>query len=239
MTKGEGKIKMVTKKFMRLKKDQEPKMKLKVHENLTGKSEGKEGVVKNYKIEILEKEEDIADHNLKKLRTAMNMVMAKISDANDENEKDKMKVWFELLSKNFKSLNIDEKTAPKPTVTRKKAVESGLHICREIYDPTYGNLSNNERRMKAMGAYDAYNMYSAQSTNVNFKQGKLKSKSVNMWTAGSKLSERSELTSKTRFRDMSDEEEEEEEWDKCDVETTATQPKPKSKGLKLFSKKKK
>ena len=44
--------------------------------------------------------------------------------------------------------------------------------------------------MKAMGAYDAYNMYSAQSTNVNFKQGKLKSKSFNMWTAGSKLSER-------------------------------------------------
>merc|ERR1711902_63695 len=239
ITKGGGKIRMITKKFMRLKKDQEPKMKLKVHENLTGKSEGKEGVVKNFKIEILEKEEDIADHNLKKLRTAMNMVMAKISDANDENEKDKMKVWFELLSKNFKSLNIDEKTAQKPTVTRKKAVESGLYICREIYDPTYGNLSNNERRMKAMGAYDAYNMYSAQSTNVNFKQGKLKSKSSNMWTAGSKLSERSELTSKTRFRDMSDEEEEEEDWDKCDFETTATQPKPKSKGLKLFSKKKK
>merc|ERR1711953_290156 len=229
MTKGEGKIKMITKKFMRLRKDQEPKMQLKVHEDLTGKSEGREGFVQNYEIQILEKEEDIADHNLKKLRTAMNMVMAKISDANDDNEKEKMKVWFELLSKNFKSLKIDEKNAPKPTVTRKKAVESGLHICKEIYDPTYGNLSNNERRMKAMGAYDAYNMYTAQSTNVNFKQGKLKSKSSNMWTAGSKLSERSELTSKTRFRDMSDEEEEEEEWDKCDVETTATQPKPKSK----------
>merc|ERR1711953_955102 len=129
MTKGEGKIKMITKKFMRLRKDQEPKMQLKVHEDLTGKSEGREGFVQNYEIQILEKEEDIADYNLKKLRTAM--VMAKISDANDDNEKEKMKVWFELLSKNFKSLKIDEKNAPKPTVTRKKAVESGLHICKE------------------------------------------------------------------------------------------------------------
>merc|ERR1712173_239911 len=175
-------------------------------------------------------------------RTAMNMVMAKISDANDENEKDKMKVWFELLSKNFKSLNIDEKTAPKPTVTRKKAVESGLHICREIYDPTYGNLSNNERRMKAMGAYDAYNMVSAQSTNITSKQMKLKSKSSNKWTSGSKEIDRSQLARKTRYRDMSDEEEEEEDWDKCDVETTQTEATPaksKSKGLKLFSLKKK
>merc|ERR1711874_479568 len=99
VTRAEGKMKMITKKFMRLKKDQEPKMQLKVHENLTGKSEGQKGVVQNCKIDILEKEEDIADHNLKKLRTAMNMVMAKISDANDEKEKEKMKVWFELLNK--------------------------------------------------------------------------------------------------------------------------------------------
>merc|ERR1711874_370017 len=226
VTKGQGKIKMVTKKFMRLKKDQEPKMKLKVHENLTGKSEGREGIVQNYKIDILEKEEDIADHNLKKLRTAMNMVMAKISDANDEKEKEKMKVWFELLNKNFKSLNIDEKNAPKPTVTRKKAVESGLHICREIYDPTYGNLSNNERRMKAMGAYDAYNMVSAQSSNITSKQVKMKSKGANKWTSGSKGTERSQLAQKTRYRDMSDEEEEEEDWDKCDVETTQTEVTP-------------
>jgi len=236
MTKSEGKIKMITKKFMRLKKDQEPKMQLKVHENLTGKSEGREGVVQSYKVEILEKEEDIADHNLKKLRTVMNMVMAKISDANDDSEKEKMKVWFELLNKNFKSLNIDEKRAPKPTVTRKKAVESGLHICREIYDPTYGNLSNNERRMKAMGAYDAYNMASAQSTNITSKQMKLKSKSANMWTSGSKESDRSQLARKTRYRDMSDEEEE--DWDKCEVESTQTAAKPKSKS-KFFSLKKK
>merc|ERR1711988_971677 len=80
MTKTDGRIKMITKKFMRLEKDQEPKMTLMVHENLTGKSEGRKAVVKSEKIE---KEEDIADHNLKKLRTAMNMVMAKISDAND------------------------------------------------------------------------------------------------------------------------------------------------------------
>ena len=53
-----------------------------------------------------------------------------------------------------------------------------------------GNLSNNERRMKAMGAYDAYNMCSAQSTNVNVKQFKMKSKSANKWTSGARESER-------------------------------------------------
>ena len=53
-----------------------------------------------------------------------------------------------------------------------------------------GNLSNNERKMKAMGAYDAYNMKSCQSTNITSKQMKLKSKSANKWTSGSKGSER-------------------------------------------------
>ena len=137
MTKTDGRIKMMTKKFMRLEKDQEPKMTLMVHENLTGKSEGRKAVVKSYKIEKLEKEEDIADHNLKKLRTAMNMVMAKISDANDEKEKENMKVWFELLNKNFQSLEIEDENTPKATVSRKRAVEAGLDICREIYDPSY------------------------------------------------------------------------------------------------------
>ena len=52
---------------------------------------------------------------------------------------------------------------------------------------------------------------------------------------------RSELAQKTRYRDMSDEEEED-DWDNCDVETAstlATQPKPKSKGSRFFSLKKK
>ena len=44
--------------------------------------------------------------------------------------------------------------------------------------------------MKAMGAYDAYNMVSAQSTNITAKQMKLKSKSSNKWTSGSKESDR-------------------------------------------------
>ena len=115
-------------------------MQLKVHENLTGKSVGREAVVKNYRTETLEKEEDIADHNLKKLRTAMNMVMAKISDSNNDVEKEQMKVWFELLNKNFKSMNIDEGKVSKPTGSRKRAVEAGLDICREIYDPTFVSI---------------------------------------------------------------------------------------------------
>ena len=44
--------------------------------------------------------------------------------------------------------------------------------------------------MKAMGAYDAYNMCSAQSTNVNVKQIKMKSKSANKWTSGARERER-------------------------------------------------
>ena len=47
---------------------------------------------------------------------------------------------------------------------------------------------------------------------------------------------RSQLARKTRYRDMSDEEED--DWDKCDVESTQTQAKPKSKS-KFFSLKKK
>ena len=49
-----------------------------------------------------------------------------------------------------------------------------------------GNLTGNERRMKAMGAYDAYNMRSKQSKNLVSRQMKQKSKSMNVWTAGAK-----------------------------------------------------
>jgi len=239
MTKGDGKIKMITKKFMRLDKEQEPKIQLKVHDNLTGKTEGREGIVKNYRVELLEKEDDMADHNLKKLRTAMNMVMSKISDANNEKEKEAMKVWFELLNKKFKVMNIDEGKVPKPTVSRKRAVETGLDICREIFDPSFGNLNDNERRMKAMGAYDAYNMKSKQTKNVTSRQMRSKSTSLNMWISSASGGGRSELTSKTRYMDHSDPESDEEEWDKCDEETSKPKSKSKGKVRKLLSIKKK
>ena len=47
-------------------------------------------------------------------------------------------------------------------------------------------MNDNERRMKAMGAYDAYNMRSKQSKNLVSRQMKQKSKSMNVWTAGAK-----------------------------------------------------
>ena len=40
------------------------------------------------------------------------------------------------MTNKFALLKIDDKTAPKAMVSRKRAVEAGLGICNEIYDPT-------------------------------------------------------------------------------------------------------
>ena len=144
MTKQGNVIKIATKKFVRQTGSSEPRFEVQVFEKLTGNPEGKKAnIMKTEKI-VLNKQLDIDDHNLKKLRTAMNMITATISDAESQNDKEKGKEWHKLVTKKFELLKIDDKTAPKAMVSRKRAVEAGLDICNEIYDPT--NVSNGERR---------------------------------------------------------------------------------------------
>ena len=136
MTKQGNTLKIATKKFVRKMDDSEPKFEVKVFEKLTGSPAAKDANISTIEQIVLDKQMDTDDHNLKKLRTALNMITATISDAESENDKEKMKVWHSLVTNKFALLKIDDKTAPKAMVSRKRAVEAGLGICNEIYDPT-------------------------------------------------------------------------------------------------------
>lgn len=118
-----------------------------------------------------------------KLRTALNIITANISEAEDEKEKEKMKVWHDLVRKQFGLLAIDEKSATKPMLSKKKAVESGLGVCTEIYDE--GNaLSERERGLKSVAAMQTYQMSSNQQHNR--RQVKKKAAGMNKWVGESR-----------------------------------------------------
>merc|ERR1711874_573572 len=136
MTKQGNMVKIATKKFVRQTGASEPKFEVRVFEKLTGSPEAKTANIATIEKIIMDKQIDIDDHNLKKLRTALNMITATISDAESESDKEKMKVWHSLVTQKFALLKIDDKTAPKAMLSRKKAVEAGLGICNEIYDPS-------------------------------------------------------------------------------------------------------
>lgn len=86
--------------------------------------------------------------------------------------------------KKFKLLKIDDKTAPKAMVSRKRAVEAGLEICNEIYDPTNDRFTEREKHLKSEDAMMKYQM--ATKSVQNRRQVKKKSTSKNSWIGGQK-----------------------------------------------------
>lgn len=198
MTKQGNVVKIATKKFVRQIGDSEPKFEVQVFEKLTGSPEGKKAnITKTEKI-VIDKQLEIDDHNLKKLRTAMNMITTTISDAESQNDKEKMKEWHNLVTKKFALLKIDDKTAPKAMVSRKRAVEAGLEICNEIYDPTNDRLTEREKHLKGEDAMMKYQM--ATKSVQNRRQVKKKSTSKNSWI-GNQKGIRSAMQSKVTHTD--------------------------------------
>ena len=78
LSKKEDKITISTRKFVRIPNDEDPKMFLKIHEKLRGNSEPQEAkIISMEKIELSQK--DVIDaHNLKKLRSAMNLISGSV-----------------------------------------------------------------------------------------------------------------------------------------------------------------
>jgi len=198
MTKHGSMVKIATKKFVRQTGNSEPKFEVRVFEKLTSNSEGKEANINTIEKVVFDKQLDIDDHNLKKLRTAMNMITATISDAESQSDKDKMKVWHKLVTEKFGLLKIDDKSAPKAMVSRKKAVEAGLEICNEIYDPTNDRLTEREKHLKGESAMMMYQM--ATKSVQNRRQVKKKSTSHNSWI-GSLKGKRSSMQTKVSNTD--------------------------------------
>ena len=136
VSKQAGTIRIATKKFVRKMPtcNGPPQLELKIYEKLTGAPKAIEATVLRMEEVVLTDPTEIADHNLKKLRTALNMITGQISEADKPEQVEGMKVWHKLVQEKFAKMNLDDKNIPQPMQSRKKAVESGINICRGIYE---------------------------------------------------------------------------------------------------------
>jgi len=191
-------VKIATKKFVKKTPvcQEMPKLEIKVYEKLTGSPKAIEATVTKMEKIVLEDKTDVADHNLKKLRTALNMITSSISEAENPDDVEKMKVWHKLVEEKFSKMDINDEEVSKPMLNRKKAVQTGIKICKDIYDE--GNeRSERERMMMGQAAMNCYQIGSNQAQNR--KQVKSKAASSNRWL--SSKAARSSLQSKSRQAD--------------------------------------
>merc|ERR1712070_852288 len=128
-------------------------------------------------------------------------------DASDADKKT-MKKKCEALDKSFKKLNITENSS-KATSRRKNAVETGIRLMKEIYDPNYGQYNDRERMLKMKSGYSEYTRKTAQSSNMRSVVSDNVTKSRNSWH--SKMASRSSVQMRMRAADRSDSEPDEEE----------------------------
>ena len=136
VSKQSGTIRIATKKFIRKMPTctGTPQLELKIYEKLTGTPKAIEATVLRMEEVVLTDPTEVADHNLTKLRTALNMITGQISEADKPEQVEGMKVWHKLVQEKFAKMNLNDKDIPQPMQSRKRAVESGINICRGIYE---------------------------------------------------------------------------------------------------------
>ena len=128
-------VRIATKKFV--KKTAacrgSPVLELFIYEKLTGQPKAITATVAKMEEVILDTETEVADHNLKKLRTALNMITGLISEADKPEQVEGMKVWHKIVQEKFSKMNIDDKEVSPPMRNRIAAVRSGIQLCQQVY----------------------------------------------------------------------------------------------------------
>ena len=199
----DGTLKISTKKIMKMD-GKEPKMSLKLHESKDlNEAKGKPATLEQFNIVILEDAEEILNHNLIKMRTIVNFMLADNSDA----DKGVVKKKYEALEKSFKKLNLTGNPS-KATSRRKNAVETGLQLMKEIYDPSYGEYNVKERMLKKKAGYSEFSRKAALNINVGSRTYDNQTKAENSWHSTKQQAVRSSVQMKMAYADRSDSEEE-------------------------------
>ena len=136
VSKNNGVVRIATKKFVKKMPTCKgsPKLDLKIYEKLTGAPKAIEAKIVTLEEVVLTDPTEVADHNLKKLRTALNMITGQISEADKPEQVEGMKVWHKLVQEKFAKITLDESKASLPMKNRIKAVRSGIEICSEVYE---------------------------------------------------------------------------------------------------------
>merc|ERR1712012_1487617 len=156
VSKNNGVVRIATKKFVKrmptCKGSQ--KLDLKIYEKLTGAPKAIEAKVVTLEEVVLKEQVHVADHNLVKMRAALNMITGQISEADKPEQVEGMKVWHKLVQEKFAKITLDESKASLPMKNRIKAVRSGIEICSEVYEDE--GISAREKGMKQQEAMTKY-----------------------------------------------------------------------------------
>ena len=136
VSKNNGVVRIATKKFVKKMPTCKgsPKLELKIYEKLTGAPDAISASIAKTEEFVLKEKMHVADHNLVKLRTALNMITGQISEADKPKQVEGMKVWHKLVQEKFAKITLDESKASLPMKNRIKAVRSGIEICSEVYE---------------------------------------------------------------------------------------------------------
>ena len=135
-SKQDGFVKIATKKFVRKKPrcTGTPQLKLKIYEKLVGTPKAITASIIKMEEVVLTDQNQVTDHNLVKMRAALNMITWQISEAAKPKHVEEVRVWYKLIQKKFAKMNLDNKSMPEPIQSRKKVVESGINICKEVFE---------------------------------------------------------------------------------------------------------
>jgi len=181
VSKNNGVVRIATKKFVKKMPTCKgsPKLELKIYEKLTGAPDAISASIAKTEEFVLKEQVHVADHNLVKLRTALNMITGQISEADKPEQVEGMKVWHKLVQEKFAKITLDE-SIPQNIKSKKKAVESGIAICRGIYEESKG-MNDRERGLRMQAMSTTYQMSSSQVQNR--RQVRSKEASSNKWMA--------------------------------------------------------
>merc|ERR1712213_278996 len=166
VSKNNGVVRIATKKFVKKMPTCKgsPKLELKIYEKLTGAPDAISASIAKTEEFVLKEQVHVADHNLVKMRAALNMITGQISEADKPEQVDGMKVWHKLVQEKFAKITLDDESIPQNIQSKKKAVESGIAICRGIYEESKG-MNDRERGLRMQAMSTTYQMSSNQVQN--------------------------------------------------------------------------
>ena len=103
-----NKVKITTRKFVRIRNCEEPHMDLKVYKNLRGSTTPMESKIVNCEHLELKDKNEVDNHNLKKLRAAMNMITRRMGESTQQpNDDETVKAGYQFVKdKMFNMKNI-------------------------------------------------------------------------------------------------------------------------------------
>ena len=146
LSKKNDKITISTKKFVRIKKGEEAKMTLRLHEKLRGDTKPMDATIKSFeKMELTDKNK-VDIHNMKKLRSALNLVSSRLADSS-ENEASAKAVFNMVKNKISDMKDLDSENDDV------KRLQGNILGYIKQYDYVFnqGIVSDRERAMRSKG----------------------------------------------------------------------------------------